>query len=223
MSVGFEHVEALKESIAKWCVRVGDTEFEAQTPEFIRLAELRIERELDWPMHERETTGGTMTAGNSRLILPAGDDYSHFSYPLQLAITAPPITTLETAALAKLEDLRGSGSPGRPTHFALVGTLFGLTVQLAPTPDANYPYLLRWMGGIPKLGEGVFQTNWLLQQGPDAYLYGSLLHAAAYIQDDTRVPLWEGFFRDAVRSLKRIAVRQRTGGGRLRVQPDRWA
>ena len=43
---------------------------------------------------------------------------------------------------------------------------------------------------IPALADNA--TNWLLDAHPDAYLYGSLMQSAPYLQADERIGIWAG-------------------------------
>lgn len=215
MSDAFSSYDELQNVIAKWLNRLGDPELAERVPDFIFLAELRIEREIDWPQNELGVVGA-LEAGNSELAL--AQVAPDFSWGIQLTLLRDLPSNLELVSMFTLEQIRANQPLGPPCAMALAG----MTYQLAPTPDANYSYRLRYMAGMPKLAS-LQQTTWLLAQGPDCLLYGALLASAPFLSDDSRVPLWEGFFRDAVRSLKRVAVRQRTGGGTLRVRPDRWA
>lgn len=53
---------------------------------------------------------------------------------------------------------------------------------------------------IPPLSDDT-QTNWLLVEAPRVYLYGALLHAAAFAIADERVPLWKGAYDAAVQDV----------------------
>ena len=45
--------------------------------------------------------------------------------------------------------------------------------------------------------------NWYVTNAPEVLLYGSLLEAAPFIQDDARLPVWQQLYTDAVRSLRK--------------------
>ena len=45
-------------------------------------------------------------------------------------------------------------------------------------------------------------TNWILLNAPDIYLYGSLLEAEAFLQNDPRIQLWKQGFDQAVADLQ---------------------
>ncbi len=66
-------------------------------------------------------------------------------------------------------------------------TSLGLLLEVGPTPDQTYTAELAYYQKIPPLSSG---PNWLILKNPDLYLYGSLLHSAPYLQDDSRVQTW---------------------------------
>ena len=45
-------------------------------------------------------------------------------------------------------------------------------------------------------------TTWYVTDAPDVLLYAALLEAAPFIKDDARLPIWQGFFNEAVLGLK---------------------
>lgn len=52
--------------------------------------------------------------------------------------------------------------------------------------------------------EGLSDTNtsnWLLEDSATCYLFGSLMHAAAYVRDQTQLAIWQGFRDDAIQIM----------------------
>jgi hypothetical protein len=58
-------------------------------------------------------------------------------------------------------------------------------------------------------------TNWLLTAAPDAYLYGTLMQAAPYLQDDARIATWSALYSSALEDLQVADDRSATSGGAL--------
>jgi len=58
-------------------------------------------------------------------------------------------------------------------------------------------------------------TNWLLTLSPDVYLYGSLLQAAPYLQDDARIQVWAGLYQRGIEALNLADERGSMTGGAL--------
>ena len=74
---------------------------------------------------------------------------------------------------------------GRPRYF----TIFGLEMELFPTPDAAYTLEMVYRKVIPALSANN-PGNWLLANHPDAYLYGALMEAEPYMKNDARIQVW---------------------------------
>jgi len=86
--------------------------------------------------------------------------------------------------------------------------------RLVPTPDSNYATELTYYAKISKLSASV-ATNFILESSPDAYLYGSLLQAAPYLQDDNRIQVWASLYERALNDLQVADDRGATSGGAL--------
>jgi hypothetical protein len=54
-------------------------------------------------------------------------------------------------------------------------------------------------------------TNWIIDNAPDLYLYSALVEAAPFLADDPRINLWFGLYRSSVVSLNRSTKRQGSG------------
>lgn len=81
-----------------------------------------------------------------------------------------------------------TGAPGLPNFYTIVGN----ELRLIPSPSAATNVRIAYYKQIPALSSGN-ETNWLLAYAPDAYLYGSLMHARMYLHD----PSMAGFIQSA--------------------------
>ena len=61
-------------------------------------------------------------------------------------------------------------------------------------------------------------TNWILANAPDIYLYGSLMEAEAFLQNDPRIPLWKAGYDEASLELQLQDDKDRHSGSALTVQ-----
>jgi hypothetical protein len=91
-------------------------------------------------------------------------------------------------------------------------------MRLTPPPDSSYTVSVTYLRGLPALSADN-PTNWLLKASPTAYLFGTLLEAAAFIGHDERVPLWAQRREAAFAALERADIKARWGGP-LQVRPD---
>ena len=55
-------------------------------------------------------------------------------------------------------------------------------------------------------------TNWLLDDSPDVYVYGMLLNFSQYMVEDERVSMWDASFMTAMKEMERARERREYGG-----------
>ena len=102
-------------------------------------------------------------------------------------VTGNPVTPLQFVTQQEMAQLRNTSitSAGKPKYFSVVGGQF----EMAPTPDSVYSLEMSYFGQIDALTDDG-DTNWLLREYPDIYLYTSLMHSAPYLKDDERITVW---------------------------------
>jgi hypothetical protein len=191
----------LKTSIGDWLNR---SDLSATIPDFISLAEAQIERTLRTrQMIVRDDLTFTTQYGS----IPT--DYLE-SKSLKLTSTNPP-TPLSFMTIDALDEQSSHyTASGKPKFFSVVGDEF----RIQPTPDGTYTAELTYYAKLAKLSSSV-TTNWLLTSSPDVYLYGSLLQAAPYLQDDARIQVWATLYERALNDLQVADDRGATSGGNL--------
>jgi hypothetical protein len=179
-------------------------------PTFIRLAEARIDRDL---RHWRQEQRSNADLDAQYSALP-----TDFLQPIRLQILAGPSGEVAPISTAQMLQLRGDRADlvGRPTNYAITGG----SIELYPTPDDTYASSLVYYGRTPALS--VSNTaNWLLTEAPDAYLYGSLVHAAPYLKDDARLAVWESMFKLSLDTLNSSSEDAKYGGSGLKMRTRR--
>lgn len=199
-----ESYDQLIESVVDW---LGKDDLAAQAVDFVRLAELDIQRELRIQPVEKEASG-TLTAAQDYLTQP-----SDFLEPSYFRLDVTPPHAVGPVDFDGLAAIRGQGN-GQPTAFKPHGT----KLLLAPTPDSNYAYTLFYLGGMTRLSN-TNQTNWLLANGADALLFGALTMAHAYLGADDRIATWSSVYQTQREKLRLAAWRQKVGSSPLRSRP----
>jgi hypothetical protein len=106
-----------------------------------------------------------------------------------------------------------SDTGGRPTHYAHIGE----QLEVFPTPNGSYSVELLYYQKIPALSDAN-TTNWLLTDYPDVYLYGALLQATPYIENDQRMPVWERMYAAAIGSINAESKKARYSGAGMRIR-----
>ena len=190
----------LKASVADWLNR---TDLTAAIADFISLAEAQMERTL--------RTRQMIVRSNASFNVAFGATPSDFlevrTFKLSGTNPPTPLTFLTIDAMDQ-ESTRLSSS-GKPRFFTVVGGQY----RLAQIPDTNDATELTY-SKLSTLYSSV-ATNFILTSSPDAYLYGSLLQAAPYLQDDNRIPVWAGLYERALTDLQAADDRASTSGGAL--------
>jgi hypothetical protein len=191
----------LKTSIGDWLNR---SDLTNAIPDFISLAEAQVERTL--------RTRQMIVRANASFDAQYGAVPADFLETKSLKLTSTnPQTPLEFLSIDALDNKSSeyTGS-GKPRFFGVVGGQF----RLVPVPDATYTTELTYYAKLTKLSNSV-TTNWLLTSSPDIYLYGALLQAAPYLQDDARIQVWSSLYDRAMSELQTADDRGASSGGAL--------
>jgi hypothetical protein len=153
-----------------------------------------------------------MVRANASFDAEYGTVPSDFLETKSLKLTSTnPIKPLEFLSIDDMDSVRSQyTASGKPRFFTVVGNQF----RIAPTPDGTYTAELIYFAKLTKLSNSV-ATNWLLASSPDIYLYGALLQAAPYLQDDARIQTWATLYERALNDLRTADDRASTSGGVL--------
>ena len=198
----------LKDAIADWLDR---SDLTARIPDFITLAEARVNRDVRIrPMEVRSSM--ETTAGQRYFNLPGG-----YLQMRNIQINSNPITPLEYITPEMLDRLYGSDTTGKPKAYTLIGD----EIQLAPIPDSDYTLEMAFYEKFTPLGDGTSGTvtsNWLTTNAPDVLLYGALLEAEPFIKNDERVNLWINAYNSAITRIQDTDTKDRHSGSAMRIR-----
>lgn len=64
---------------------------------------------------------------------------------------------------------------------------------------------------------GDADTNWILTNAPQVYLYAALMESAPFLVDDPRIQVWYGLYRSAVIGINK-ATQKQTGSMAVRMK-----
>lgn len=192
----------LKASIADWLNR---DDLTGAIPTFISLAEAKINRELRIAAMESTVTGSLVISGS--LAFPTDC--------VELRRVIVNGHSLEQLTPDQLRDKYDSSQTGEPVNYAVIGT----TIHFGPLPDSTYAYDLVIYSKLPALSTSN-ETNWFTANAPDLLLYGSLVEASPYVQEDARVPMWQAMFARVMEDVKTQDQRMRNKSITLSISPD---
>jgi hypothetical protein len=179
----------LKTAIAGYLAR---SDLTTQIPDFIRLAELRLRRDLRIRQMLKSVTTATV-AGDSTVELP-----SDFLEVRDFVVIGNPVQPLNYSSPSAFNRNTRSWEIGKPLDYTILANDF----QLAPVPDAVYTVKMLYFASPTFLSDSN-TSNVFLANTPDALLYAALLEASPYLMDDARINTWGSLFDRAMSSITR--------------------
>jgi hypothetical protein len=175
----------------------------AVIPTFIKMAEAEIARKV---RHWRQEKRVTLTLNEQFETLP-GDWLETLKLYLDdgTNIIFSPVTEISKAKLSK--------ATGKPTMY----TINAGEIEFYPAPSQDYNLTMVYRARVPELANDT-DTNWILNDYPDVYLYAALAHSAPYLQDDDRLPVWLSLKNDAITSINSDSQAGKYSGTPLKMR-----
>ena len=169
-------------------------------PTFVKLAEAQFNRKI---RSHRQITRGSLTIDAQFEALPAD-----WLETIRITMDANPIRVLTQISMDDLTRYRTAidNTTDAPVYFAHNGT----DIELFPTPSTSYTGEITYYAKVTALSADG-DTNWLLTNHPDVYLYGALVHTAPYLKDDARIALWSGLLAQGMSEIEDETAAARFG------------
>lgn len=192
---------ALQTAIGDWLNR---SDLSSQIPDFITLAEARFNRELR--VRDMETrispsiSSGTYTLPADWLETINFSVLGSSGREQQLQFIDTPEYAIQSPRVVS----------GDPRYYTQVGGSY----LIINAPTSATTFYLTYRQKIPALTVSN-TSNWLLAKSPDLYLFGSLLMAEPYLQNDERVPLWAAAVQKTIADMNLESDRARQPRGQL--------
>jgi hypothetical protein len=194
----------LKAAIADFLNR---DDLTAVIPTFISLAEADMQRRVrHWRMEKRSTA----ELDTQYSAIP-----TDFVEVIRVYVTSGDTKPLELISQAELLDRKAKSlnTSGTPAYYAFTAG----EIEIYPAPDGTYDVELYYIASIPALSDSS-TSNWLLERYPDAYLYGALVHAAPYLNDDARIQVFAALYQSAIDAINAESERSKFGGSGRRMK-----
>jgi hypothetical protein len=174
----------LQTAAANWLIR---SDLTARIPEFISLAEARLNRVLRMRRAEAEASL-TATPASRSIALP-----STFAEPLNLWI----LRDGDREALDFREPglMEAESESGEPEYWGIDGT----NVVFERPCDQAYGFVLRYLAKFAL--SDASPTNALLTDAPDVYLFATLAEAGPFLRDPELAGSYETKLSRAIREL----------------------
>ena len=202
--MGLSNYQDLKNKIENTLDR---NDIDTHIVDFIEMVESGFNRDIrHWQMEARANA----TLDTQYSSLP--DD---FLEPVRLQITTGNTSTLEMVGTFEISKLRmeANDATGTPTSFTLIDG----SIEVFPTPDTNYDLQILYYKRVPHL-QNALDSNWILANHPDAYIYGSLIHSAPFLMNDERIATWAALYKSAVTAINTESERSKTSGSGSRIK-----
>lgn len=187
----------LVNTVRAWLNREDLTDL--QITEFIALFEARVNRVLRHPEME-EIVSATLTSGNNDLPADFLAMRSIYYSERELDCMTPSALIASYGATA-----------GEPLAYAILG---GNPRKIRLAPSGEAPITMVYFKKLVGVDENN-ADNWLLNEHPDLYLYGTLLAAEAYLANDERLPIWKAAYDEALQELLVSANKDQYGSAPL--------
>jgi hypothetical protein len=202
--MSFTSYSELQTTIAGYLAR---TDLTTQIPDFIRLAELRLRRDLRIRQMLKSVTTATV-ANDETVELP-----SDFLEVRDFVVVGNPVRPLNYYSPSAFNRNTRTWEIGKPVDYTVLANDF----QLAPIPDTVYTLKMFYFAAPTFLSDSN-TSNAFLANTPDALLYGALLEAAPYLMDDARINTWGTMFDRAMASITRSDEQGQYSGVPLVIQ-----
>ena len=197
---------SLKASIANWLNR-SDLTAEIQD-DFIKLTEADLNSKLRVRSMIAQTN---ITINAETAALPTDFLQIRNFYILSGQTKTPLVYTTP----ASMDTTSGTSTTGKPTTF----TILGDTLRFSPKPDETYTAVMNYFKKFPALSSTV-STNFILENHPAIYLYGSLFHAANFLGgiNPQQIQTWQQMFATALERLELNDREDEYNGSPLQVR-----
>jgi hypothetical protein len=167
-----------------------DADFVAMIPTLIGLAESAIAAELK-TLLQLVVVETTLLASNPVLIKP-----TRWRKTISMKINGAPVVMRSQDYIAQYNSESTTGQPKFYAEYDYNNWNF------APSPDVNYPVEIIYYSLVQPL-DSTNQTNLFTQIAPQAMLFGTLLQAQGYLKALDKLPIWKGYYTDALAALKK--------------------
>lgn len=183
--MAFTSYSDLKTKVASYLARSDLTD---QIPDFISLAELRLNREL---RIRQMLKVATTTTTDALIGLPVD-----FLEMRDIHLVTNPIASLDYKTPNAFYKDTNVNQVGKPKVYTVLATEF----QLGPYPDTEYTLQMLYYAKPTVLSDTNPSNIWM-SNCPDALLYGALGEAEPYLMNDARLATWAAMYNRAIDTI----------------------
>jgi hypothetical protein len=188
----------LKTAIAAWTVR---SDMESRMSDIVQLSEAEIRKDVRCQAMEAYTSG---TLTGETLAFPTG-----FIWAKRLKVGRYVQQYVTPAEYADLDEIGGQNEV-----FTIIGQ--DIYILNGVTDD---PYTLIYHKAFTTLSDEA-DTNWLLTNHPDVYLFAGCAKVALVTKDDKALARFTALYQKAVNAVNRIDWLASASGAPIRVRTN---
>ena len=167
-----------------------DADFVAQIPNLIALAESSIAAELKTYL-QLIVVETNLATNQTVLNKPA-----RWRKTVSMKVNGKPVLLRSQDYVAQYLSESTNGQPQYYSEYDFNNWNF------APAPNTSYPVEIIYYAEVQPLDETNQQNLWTAI-APQAMLYGALLQAQGYLKALDKLPVWKGYYTDAIAALKK--------------------
>ena len=201
--MGITNYSDLQATIASYLAR---SDLAVKIPDFIRLAEVRLGRDLRIRQMLKSSVTNT-TGGDDTVSLPPD-----FLQLRDLFVVTNPIRDLQYVTPSVFSRNGRVTESGLPVYYTVIANEF----KFAPVPDTDYSLRALYYAAPEYLSDSN-PSNVFLAYTPDLLLYGSLIEAEPFLMNDARIQLWAGMYDRGLSSLTAADDASENSGVPLRM------
>jgi hypothetical protein len=138
------------------------------------------------------------TIASAVIAVPTGYLVMKYAY-----VDGSPASRLDRMSLNQLLGTypRG-GDTGIPAWYARDGANF----IFGPAPDSTYTIKGTYLAKPTRLRDFASDADahWIIVNAPDLALYGALIEAQPFLQNDKRIPTWQSFYDTALNNYREL-------------------
>lgn len=183
-----------------------DAGFVAQIPRLIMMTEQGIASQIKTLM-QLNVVNTTLEPTNPVLEKPA-----RWRKTTSMKVNGVPVVS---RSMDYITQYQSESDPDQPLYY---GDYDYDHWALAPIPDQAYPLQIIYYSRIQPL-DPENQENLLTREAPQALLYGTLLQAQGYLKSLEKIPVWKGYYDDAISALKGEDQKRMVDRNTVRQEP----
>lgn len=197
--------DSLVQDVIRYSER-DDVAFLAQIPRLIMMTEQGIASQIKTLM-QLNVVNTTLEPDNPVLQKPA-----RWRKTTSMKINGEPVLT---RSMDYITQYQSESTPSAPLYY---GDYDYDHWALAPIPDQAYALQIIYYSRIQPL-DTENQENLLTREAPQALLYGTLLQAQGYLKSLDKIPVWKGYYDDAIAALKGEDSKRMVDRNTVRQEP----